>query len=81
MRNSPDLRFIWSLSPANSAEYFVELKVTLCILVIKKTIIFQLTEPEPDLEKAISLKSDELGESKNFRSYQENYGLDRLQSF
>ncbi|KAK6738747.1 hypothetical protein RB195_020700 [Necator americanus] len=44
LRASPKLKLIWSLSPANSAEYFAEMK---------------LNRPEPDPEKAMSLKGDD----------------------
>ncbi|PIO68673.1 ERCC4 domain protein [Teladorsagia circumcincta] len=44
LRATPRLKLIWSLSPANSAEYFAELK---------------LNRPEPDAEQAMSLKGDE----------------------
>ncbi|KAE9416301.1 hypothetical protein Angca_002441 [Angiostrongylus cantonensis] len=45
LRSTPKLKLIWSLSPANSAEYFAELK---------------LNRPEPDADHAVSLKSDEV---------------------
>ncbi|EYB99148.1 hypothetical protein Y032_0124g1185 [Ancylostoma ceylanicum] len=45
LRSTPKLKLIWSLSPANSAEYFAELK---------------LNRPEPDPEKAISLRGDDV---------------------
>lgn len=45
LKSTPKLKLIWSLSPANSAEYFAELK---------------LNRPEPDADHAVSLKGDEV---------------------
>ncbi|VDK63598.1 unnamed protein product [Cylicostephanus goldi] len=45
LRATPKLKLIWSLSPANSAEYFAEMK---------------LNRAEPDPEKAVSLRGDDV---------------------
>ncbi|VDM64456.1 unnamed protein product [Angiostrongylus costaricensis] len=53
LRSTPKLKLIWSLSPANSAEYFAELK---------------LNRPEPDADHAVSLKSDEVTSVKDIKA-------------
>ncbi|CAB3403941.1 unnamed protein product [Caenorhabditis bovis] len=47
IRAHPNMRIIWSMSPTNSAELFIELK---------------LNSPEPDVDKAVSLKVDQVEE-------------------
>ncbi|CAI5441796.1 unnamed protein product [Caenorhabditis angaria] len=50
IRAHPKMKCIWSLSPENSAEIFIELK---------------LNAPEPNLDLAISLKADQIGDEKD----------------
>uniref|UniRef100_A0A1I7T168 DNA repair endonuclease XPF n=1 Tax=Caenorhabditis tropicalis TaxID=1561998 RepID=A0A1I7T168_9PELO len=45
IRTNPKMRCVWTISPTNSAEFFSELK---------------LNAPEPDVERAISLKADQM---------------------
>uniref|UniRef100_A0A1I7XQ12 ERCC4 domain-containing protein n=1 Tax=Heterorhabditis bacteriophora TaxID=37862 RepID=A0A1I7XQ12_HETBA len=50
LRSNPELKLIWSLSPTNSAEYFSEVK---------------LNCSDPDVDKAISLRSDDMPENES----------------
>ncbi|KAF1765619.1 hypothetical protein GCK72_005572 [Caenorhabditis remanei] len=45
IRTNPKMRCVWTTSPTNSAEFFSELK---------------LSAPEPDVDRAISLKADQM---------------------
>ncbi|CAO4365153.1 unnamed protein product [Caenorhabditis nigoni] len=45
IRSNPKMRCVWTTSPTNSAEFFSELK---------------LGAPEPDVDRAISLKADQV---------------------